>query len=48
MKYSEFLGTSIAFGHLAANVPVRCSDFSKLHVYVVYLNRHPPSLFGEH
>ena len=40
MKHSEF-------GHLAANVWVRCSDFSKLRVYAVYSNRHPPSLFGE-
>ena len=35
-------------GHLAANVRVRCSDFSKLRVYAVYSNRRPPSLFGEH
>ena len=33
---------------LAANVRVRCSDFSTLRVYAVYSNRHPPSLFGEH
>ena len=45
---SEFFGTSFAFGHLAANVRVRCRDFSKLHVYAVYSNRRPPSLFGEH
>ena len=38
------LGTSIAFGHLAANIRVRLSDFSKLRVYAVYSNRHPPSL----
>ena len=31
-----------------ANVRVRCSDFSKLRVYAVYSNRHPPSLLGEH
>ena len=39
-----------AFGHLAANVRVRCSDFSKskLPVYAVYSNRRPPSLFDEH
>ena len=48
MKHSDFLWTSFAFGHPAANVRVRCSDFSKLHVYAVYSNRHPPSLFGEH
>ena len=36
-----------AFGHLAANVRVRCIDFSKLLVYAVYSNRHAPSLFGE-
>ena len=36
MKHSEFLLTSSAFGHLAANVRVRCSDFSKLLVYAVY------------
>ena len=48
MKHSEFLLTSFAFGHLAANIRVRCSDFSKLRVYVVYSNRLPPSLFGEH
>ena len=39
---------SFAFEHLAANVRVRCSDFSKLLVYAVYSNRRPPSLFGEH
>ena len=33
---------------LAASVRVRYSDFSKLRVYAVYSNRHPPSLFGEH
>ena len=48
MKHSEFLCTNFAFGHLAANVRVRCSDFSKLSVYAVYSNQHPPSLFGEH
>ena len=48
MKLSEFLGTSFAFGHLAANVRVRCSDCSKLLVYAVYSNRRLPSLFGEH
>ena len=48
MTYSEFLWTNFAFEHLAANVRVRCSDFSKLRVYAVYSNRHPPSLFGEH
>ena len=48
MKHREFLSTNFAFGHLAANVRVRCSDFSKLRVYAVYSNRHPPSLFGEH
>ena len=48
MKHSEFLWTSFAFGHLAANVRVRCSEFSKLHVYAVYSNWRPPSLFGEH
>ena len=37
-----------AYGHLAANVRVRCSDFSKLRVYAVYSNLPPPSLFGEH
>ena len=31
-----------------ANVRVRFSDFSKLRVYAVYSNRHPPSLFDEH
>ena len=45
---SEFLWTDFEFGHLAANVRVRCSDFSKLPVYAVYSNRRPPSLFGEH
>ena len=50
MKHSEFLWTSFAFGHLAANVRVRCSDLSnlKLRVYAVYSNRRLPSLFGEH
>ena len=48
MKHREFLWTSFAFGHLVANVRVRCSDFSKWRVYAVYSNRHPPSLFGEH
>ena len=48
MKHSEFLSTNFAFGHLATNVRVRCSDFSKLLVYAVYSNRRPPSLFGEH
>ena len=48
MKHSEFLWTSFAFGHLSANVRVRCSDFSKLRVYAGYLNRRPPSLFGKH
>ena len=48
MKHSEFLGTSFTFGHLAANVRVRCRDFLKLCVYAVYSNRRPPSLFGEH
>ena len=48
MKHSEFLWTSFAFGHLAANVRVRCSEFSKLRVYAVYSNRRPSSLFGEH
>ena len=38
LKHSEFLGRSFAFGHLAANVRVRCSDFSKLRVYVLYSN----------
>ena len=42
MKHSEFLGTSFAFGHLAANV--RCKEFSKLRVYAVYSNRRSPSL----
>ena len=44
----QILWTSFAFGHLAANVRVVCSDFSKLRVYAVYSNRHPPSLFGKH
>ena len=48
MKHSEFLWTSFAFGHLAANVRVRCSDFSKLLVYALYSNQRLPSLFGEH
>ena len=48
MKHSEYLWTGFAFGHLAANIQVRCSDFSKLRVYAIYLNRRPPSLFGEH
>ena len=48
MKHSKFLWTTFAFGHLAANVRVRCSEFSKLRVYAVYSNRRPPSLFGEH
>ena len=48
MKHSEFLGKSFAFGHLAANVRVRCRDFSKLRIYDVYSNRRPPSLFGGH
>ena len=48
MKQSEFLWTSFAFGHLAANVRVRCSEFSKLRVYAVYSKWHPPTLFGEH
>ena len=39
---------NFAFGHLAANVRVRCSDFSKLRVYAVYSNRNPPSLFGDY
>ena len=38
---------SIVFGHLAANVRVRCSDFSELRVCAVYSNRRPLSLFGE-
>ena len=29
MKHSEYLCTNFAFGHLAANVRVRSSDFSK-------------------
>ena len=37
-----------AFGHLAANIRVRWSDFSKLRVFTVYSNKHLPSLFGEH
>ena len=32
----------------SVQVRVRCSDFSKLRVYAVYSNRHPPSLFGKH
>ena len=40
MKHSEFLWKNCAFEHLAANVRVRCSDFSKLPVYAVYSNRH--------
>ena len=48
MKHSEFLWTIFAFGHLANNVWIRCSNFSKLRVYAVYLNQHSPSLFGEH
>ena len=42
VKYSEFLWTNFTFGHLAANVPVRCSDFSKWPVFTIHLNRHPP------
>ena len=30
VKPSKFLGTSFAFGHLAANVRVRCRDFFKV------------------
>ena len=48
MEHSKFFRTSFAIGHLAANVRVRCSNFSKLRVYAVYSNRHPPSLFGGH
>ena len=48
IKHIEFLRTSFAFRHLAANIRVRCSDFSKLLVYAVYSNQRPPSLFGEH
>ena len=40
---SEFLWTSFAFGHLAAIVRVRCSEFLKLRVYAIYSNRRPPS-----
>ena len=41
-----FLNKFCIWTHLAANVRVRCSDFSKLRA--VYSNRHPPSLLGEH
>ena len=36
MKHSEFLCTGFAFGHLAANVRVRCSDFQS-YVSMLYI-----------
>ena len=48
MKYNEYLWTSFACEQLAANVRVRCRDFSKLRAYAVYSNRRPPSLFHKH